>query len=180
MSNELRSHRTSLGGVVVGVVISAAVCVIATTLVLALRGPIGLATDQPWLEGGIALGVIALSTFFGGRFAASDGRALVSRDGALHGAVTWAALTVLVAAGGLASLFLGWASAVSEPAEVKTLAWAFLTAEGVALLAAVLGGVRGAKAEARAIGLVDIRPGDEYEDQSDPAVYERRFYADQT
>ena len=180
MSHELRTHRTSLGGVAVGVLISGAVAVIATTLVVALRGPVGFATSEPWLEGGIALGIIAVSAFFGGRFAASDGRALLARDGAIHGICTWAVLTVLVAVGGIASVFLGYAAEVSDPAEVKMMAWSFLAAEGVCLLAAVFGGVRGAKAEARAIGLVDVRPGDEYEDPSDPAVYERRFYADQT
>jgi len=174
----MRSHRTSFGGIGVGIVVTAAIAFVLTMLGVALYEPLGLGeltresrTGSLALLGAIGL---AISLFVGARFAAADGRAIVPRDGGLHGFVLWAALSSIGGLWGIGAYTFDYLDL--SLIDLGTLAWGVLGIELIALLAALFGGLRGARAEARAIGLVDVRPSEGYDDEElDP---ERRFYAD--
>ena len=110
------------------------------------------------------LGSVAVGSFWGGRTAAMTARALVRRDGALAGLVTGSLLALAGIAGGAGLAVLWPASRAAQ------LLWIVTAFEGVVLVVAVVGGIRGARSEARSIGLRSIslsrrgeEAGDSYE-----------------
>lgn len=165
-----RDERIGLGPVVAGAVASLAV----TTLLLLVGAAVAAGSgdlDAHTLaaEGrAVAIWVVsaaAIGAFIGGRTAAMACRALVRRDGALGGFVTGSLLALLALAGG-SQLALLW------PAErAAEFLWALALLELAILLAATIGGVRGARSEARAIGLRTVRRRPD-----DRESYERDFF----
>jgi hypothetical protein len=120
----------------------------------------------------------ALGSFIGARFAAINARAVVRRDGLLAGLLTWALLVLAVA------LALGITIAVKRPTwpalpALSAYLWNSVFTLAGALLAALLGGVRGARSEARAIGLRSVKtPVFTPYHQVDLDAYERGFFAE--
>jgi hypothetical protein len=112
--------------------------------------------DPRWLlYGAIAWAGISLSVsaYCAGRLAAVNGRTHTERDGAMHGLVAWAVLDAIALA-----VAAGVALTRPEMVEVLPALWAFVGAQLVTLGCALLGGVHGARGEARRIGLVAVRP----------------------
>jgi len=179
----MRSHRTSFGGVLVGMLVALAMAFVLILIGAALYAPLGI--DELTRESRTgALATMAaigltLSLYVGARFAASDGRAVVSRDGALHGFVLWAAASVVAGIWAIGAYSLDFLDL--SLLDVSTLAWGGLAVELLALVSSIVGGTHGARAEARAIGLIDVRPKEWIDvDDLDPGTYEQTYYADQS
>jgi hypothetical protein len=165
-----RDERVGLGPVFAGAVASLAV----TTLLLLVGAAVGagsgeldahtLAAEGP----AVAIWVVAaaaVGAFVGGRTAAMACRALVRRDGALGGFITGSLFALLALAGG-SQLALLW------PAErAADFLWGMAILELAILVGATIGGMRGARSEARAIGLRTVRRRPE-----DRETYERDFF----
>ena len=92
--------RVSARGVVSGLLVGLAL----EAMLLVLGAAIGLSALQPSGDVAKGLGIgfavwllltLIISAFFGGWVAAGAGRAIRTRDGVLHGVVTWAAVTVV-------------------------------------------------------------------------------------
>src|SRR5262249_57850884 len=77
---------------------------------------------------------------------------LARRDGALAGLVTGSVLGVLAVAAS------GWLATEWPASRASELLWSATTLEVVLLVGGIIGGMSGARAEARAIGLRAIRP----------------------
>src|SRR5688500_3268953 len=146
------THRVAFPAAAVGVVVAFALTVLPIL--------VGAAVLQTLHERGLvlrplAIGVylaiaLTIALFAGGRFAAVSGRALSPRDGALHGLVAWSAWTVAVALAGLILAGAGWIDFTAIAARVATIEsalWAGAAAHTIALGAAVMGGLSGARAE---------------------------------
>lgn len=158
-----------MGAVVAGTIVSLAVTAVlllvggglqASTGVLDFPNLVGEAT----LAGSWILGSAAIGAFLGGKMAAVSSRALVRRDGALGGLVTGSLITLLTMAG-------AWFAASFWPADRPAdFLWALISLDVTILVAATVGGARGARSEARAIGLRSVRAPD------DSDIYERDFF----
>ncbi|HKA88654.1 MAG TPA: hypothetical protein VKE22_13380 [Haliangiales bacterium] len=179
-------RRVRLGSIIVGLVATLGVTAVLVALgVAVLLATIG--TEAPEARGAAiawAAGAGAIGAFVGGRLAAVDARAVTRRDGAIHGFITWAAwsgLAALVAVGvGMWAWAMGGfdvASAARRPDTLDAL-WGALVAHAAMFVGAIWGGVRGARAEARAIGLLAIHPPDSWDDVDDAASMERRYLAE--
>ena len=179
--------------VALSAVVSGALLALASGVVAVLVGAATLATAAKYghrLGGSSgtswALGIgfgICFGTFIGGRFAAITARAVVRRDGLLAGLLTWALLVLIgVVASGIAVAVRR--PALPEAAILSELLWRVVFVLFGALLAALFGGARGARAEARAIGLRAVRPptfrpyAAAMAAPDDLEAYERGFFAD--
>ena len=180
--------------VALSAVVSGALLALAATVVAVLVGTATVATalKHGYRLGGHegaawALGIgsgICLGTFIGGRFAAINARAVVRRDGQLAGLLTWALLVLIALVG------CGIAVAVKRPslpgaAVASAILWRVVFGLFAALVSSMLGGARGARAEARAIGLRAVRPptfrpyaSAKATPEEDLDAYERGFFAD--
>jgi len=139
-----------LGGLVVAVAIGAALVGLGGGIAASSYGD-PLTSDRTlmgvWLAAAAAVGAFA-----GGRTTAAMGRMLARRDGALAGLVTGSALALLSVAGG------GWLATEWPASRAAELLFGVTGVVIVVIVAAILGGVSGARAEARAIGLRAVRP----------------------
>jgi hypothetical protein len=173
-------NRVGFGSVCAGVVVALAFSAMLVALGAALAGStIGL--DPETLVAnrtgvGVWLGVaLALGAFLGGRSAAVSARLMVRRDGALAGMVTWGLLVILVVA--LAAAWSAAAPGIAARVAARPLEllWAIFAGQLITLLAAVLGGVAGARAEARSIGLRSVHVA-KRGFVTAPDSYERDFF----
>ena len=138
------------GGVVVAVAIGAALVGLGGGIAASSNGdPF---TGDRTLMGVWLAAAAAVGAFAGGRTAAGIGRMLARRDGALAGLVTGSALAILGVAAG------GWLATEWPASRAAELLWSVTAVEVVFLVAGILGGISGARAEARAIGLRAVRP----------------------
>ena len=186
-------HRASIGGVFVGLIVALAIGALLAGVAAATWLSLGPEVDPyPAL---VCFGLLAYAiiAFIGGRVAASDGRAVVRRDGVHMGIVLWAALTLAVSA--IAGGWLAWATYtgrvdlaawIARRQALVPGAWGLLAAHVMTFAAAIWGGISGARAEATAIGLRDIYPPDydvveesvpEHIVDDDPDRYERNFFS---
>jgi hypothetical protein len=139
-----------IAGVVVAVAIGAAL--------VGLGGGIAASSNgDPFMSDRTLVGVwfaaaAAVGAFVGGRTAAAVGRMLARRDGVLAGLVTGSVLAVLGIAAG------AWLATAWPASRAAELLWSVTAIETVFLVAAMLGGMSGARAEAKAIGLRSVRP----------------------
>jgi hypothetical protein len=154
------ASRLSARSVIGGVVVTLAVFGVLMTL----GGGLGLwslgrleATEGPRLGAGLAVWAVVswvLSALLGGFVAALSARSPLRRDGLLQGLVTWAGACLL---GGILAC-VWFMSAISSgllsPWLVEGLRgpgvmWAFFIADALAVVAALFGGLLGARLEAR-------------------------------
>lgn len=169
-------------GLVITVGVTATLSALGLALFLALGG-----VDSAEARGGAIAWLAAagaIATFIGGRFAAVDARAMTARDGAMHGFVLWAAWAGVCVVTATAIAMWSWsvggfdARAATRSPELVQGLWGALLAHAAMLLAAIVGGMRGARAEARAIGLRGVYPPERWDEVDDPASFERKFLAD--
>jgi hypothetical protein len=136
----------------------------------------------PWSGRAWVIGIgasIAFGAFVGGRFAAVNARAVVRRDGLLGGLFTWA-LVMLIAGVSLVVWYAVKRPPWPELPVLRAFLWNTVFIGLATLLAALVGGMRGARAEARAIGLRAVRPPTftPYRDTMDLEAYEHSFFAE--
>jgi hypothetical protein len=172
-----------LGSVIVGTLVALGIAAFLGGVGLAIIvSTVGLEGRDPLIALGV--GIAAIAAFAAGRFAAIDSRSLTRRDGALVGFVTWAMLSGLV---GVTSVAIGtwaWANgwfdvaAAATRADAPTVLWGAVLMLALMLGAAILGGVRGARSEAKAIGLLGVYSPDRIDDVEDVNAFERRYLAD--
>jgi hypothetical protein len=120
---------------------------------------------------GLLLGVVlAVGAFLGGRVAAVTLRALVRRDGVIVGLVTGSAIAILVLIGAAAVAGVWPASRAAD------LLGAIAGAEIVCIFAGMIGGARGARSEARYVGLKTVHVAKRGFSTSSAESYERDFF----
>lgn len=173
-------NRVGFGSVCAGVVVSLAFSAMLVALGAAVAGSsIGLDPDSllarrvavaGWLGAALVAGA-----FLGGRSAAVSARLMVRRDGALAGLLAWALLSLV-----LLTLVGAWAAANPTLAWrlspwIGDVAWAAFATLALCLGAAILGGVAGARAEARSIGLRTVHVA-KRGFVTAPDSYERDFF----
>lgn len=174
-------NRVGFGSVFAGVLVSLAISAMLVALGVALAGSFSIGLDPGSFLAHrelIALWLIAAlvaGAFLGGRSAAVSARLIVRRDGALAGLLAWALLAIVLVAVGTA-----WAAAnptlawrLSE--DLGAVAWAAFATLAVGLVAALLGGVAGARAEAKSIGLRTVHVA-KRGFVTAPDSYERDFF----
>jgi len=154
------------GGVVVAVAIGAALIGLGGGIAASSYGdPF---TSDRTLMGAWVAAAAAVAAFVGGRTAAAIGRMLARRDGALAGLVTGSALALVGVAAG------GWVATDWPASRAAELLWSVTAIEFVFIVSATLGGISGARAEARAIGLRAVRPS--RRGMTVDSDYERDFF----
>ena len=173
-------NRVGFGSVCSGVVVVLAVAAMLTALGGALAGTsFGLDVDTLlgyrdtvaiWLGASLAIGA-----YLGGRSAAVSSRLMLRRDGALAGLVTWGLFTLVVL-----GLLAAWISASPSIAwrlapQVEGALWALFATMAITLVASLVGGMAGARSEARSIGLRSVHVAKRGFDVA-PAAYERDFF----
>ena len=157
------------------VMIGSTLAVVLLPLFVALGGGFGLLPIGPQIDaesvrqagGGLVVWAAlswAAASFLGAFLSAVGARATVRRDGLLHGIATWA---VACAAAGLLSCI--WLmSAISMELVDRDLIrafwsrgafWSYVIADVLALIAAVVGGLLGARSEDRAPGRAERSRG---------------------
>jgi hypothetical protein len=178
-----QGRRVGLGSVIVGTLVALGIAALLGAVGLAIVvSTVGLEDRDPLIA--MAAAIAAIAAFAAGRFAAIDSRSLTRRDGALVGFVTWAMLSGII---GVTSVAIGtwaWAkgwfdaAAAATRADAPTLLWGAVLMLVLLLGAAILGGVRGARSEAKAIGLLAVYSPDRVDDVEDVDAFERRYLAD--
>ncbi len=148
-----RRVRISVRAVVAGAVVELALIGLLMVLARSLGWRFGSA--EPQLRAGFAVyGIVAwiLSAFAGGYTAAVVSRSTDRRDGIAHGVVTWA--TAVLSAMFAARLWLVLALAVKlvdietiRAVDAPRVMLAFFLADALALIAAIVGGIAGSRAE---------------------------------
>ncbi len=179
-------RRVRLGSIIVGLVavlgVTAVLVTLGVAVLLATTGVDAAEARGAAIAWGAGAG--AIGAFVGARFAAVDARAVTRRDGAIHGFITWAAWAGLFALAAVGVGLWAWAmggldvaSAARRPETVAAL-WGALIAHAAMLVAAIAGGIRGARAEAHAIGLRAVHAPESWDEVDDPTTFERKFLAD--
>ena len=178
-----QGRRVGLGSVVVGTLVALGVgALLGGAGVAIIVSIVGLGERDALI--GLAVAVAAIAAFAAGRFAAVDSRSITRRDGALVGFVTWAMLSGLAGVTTVAIGTWAWArnwfdvAAAARRADAPTVLWGAVLTLVLMLGAAVLGGIRGARSEAKAIGLRGVYSPDRLDEVEDVRAFERRYLAD--
>ncbi len=164
--------RVGLGAVACGALVAlATAAALGTAIAAAFASGNDLTIEALQLQAPVVAAaaaiVLALGAFVGGRVTAIISRALLRRDGVIAGLVTGSLLGALLLAGG-AGLAPVW-----PVSGAPALLWALAVAQAIALVCGMLGGARGARSEARAVGLRAVhRAGATSADS-----YEREFFS---
>ncbi len=182
MEHSRVSLRAVRGGVIVGIAMQLLIAAAALTTGL-LVGVVFASAAAQWSIVGVATLVAAVAgAYVAGRLAAAASRSVVRRDGALHGLVAGA--STLVA--GVATLIVLASAALAVHDVIgyridldgipdATFAAAVLVAGVIMLIAGVRGGIAGARAEAKASGILRVRVARRPADAS-AGAYERDFF----
>jgi hypothetical protein len=165
--------RVGLGAVACGTLVALAVagglaCAGAAAVASSEDLSYELALSQAALVGTSLSIFLGFAAFLGGRVTAVVCRALVRRDGAVAGLVTGSVLGLLLMAAG------GGVAALWPARDAATLLGSVSAGVAIALLGGMLGGVSGARAEARAVGLRQVYVPKRTTAES----YEREFFAE--